>query len=685
MRNEPKATVDFETRGACNLKTHGTWRYSIHPSTEILCLVWRLPSWPTGKTAVWHPAFPSLGLPEHCDTPELAELFEWIEDGGLVEAHNIWFEYCIWSNILVERYGWPGVPLQSWRCSAAKCATHSMHRDLDKAAAALKLRQRKDLEGAKVMKKMTKPRKSRKAERVASVKSGIPLPKILYHESPEMLDRLIQYCRQDVLTEEAVSHALPDLSPQETQMFLMDLRMNATGFQLDKDAVAIAQRLIHREMVLLNQELTLLTDRKVKKATQREKMMAWLAENGLQLPDTQKATLDGLLQAEGASALTGLDPKVRRALEVMRALGRSSTAKYKAMRDWMAKDGRVRGGLLYHGASTGRWSGKGPQIQNFPKGTQKVDMDVLWRVLKTGLREDIARDYRSVMEALSNGLRGALIALKGHQLFVADYASIEARVLLWLADDEEALELFRTGADIYCVMAESIYGYPCNKKDHPDERALGKIATLALGFQMGAPKFVDSCAVAGIHIDEDFAKVVVNAYRTKNWRVKQLWEDYEYCAILAVESRKRVRCGYVTWFVEGKFLYCELPSGRRLAYPFPEVSMREMPWGGMRAQLSFMGVDSYSHKWKRQTTYGGSLAENGCQAVARDILAEAMLRLDQHSTYRLLLAVHDETICEAPIGHGSLEEYTQILEQVPEWADGCPIAAESWMGPRYHK
>lgn len=677
--NELRATIDYETRSACNLKKHGTWRYSVDPTTEILCLVWRLPHWEAGRTALWHPSF--LDLPEHFEEDAIVELLAWIDEGGLIEAHNVFFEFCIWTNIQVGRYGWPTIPFEQWRCSAAKAASHSLPRNLEDAVTALKLPIHKDVEGAKVMKKMTKPRKSLKKERLQWAKDGVTPPKLLWHETRELFDRLVAYCRLDVLAEEGVSHALPDLNEQETQVFLMDLRMNVKGFQLDKDAVKVAHRLIFREGVLLNQELSKLTKGQVKKATQRTKMLAWFNQEGLPLDDTQKETIDELLASD-----LDFTPTVRRGLELVRELGRSSTAKYKAMRDWMARDGRVRGGLLYHGASTGRWSGKGVQPHNFPKGTFKdVNMDALWDTLIEGHRPTIQDKYKGVLEALSNALRGAITARKGRQLYVADYASIEARVLLWLANELEALDVFRRGEDIYCVMASSIYGYPCNKNDHPTERGMGKVAVLGLGYQMGASKFVESCAGYGITITEEFAKEVVDAYRTKFWRVKAMWALQEQAAIRAVETRKTAFCGHVKWFVSGRFLYCQLPSGRRLAYPYPQIQAKTLPWGTTVASLTFMGVDSYSHKWKRLTTYGGMIVENIVQAVARDLMAEAMLRAHDHGTYDVILSVHDELVSEADEDAGDVKEFETLMAASPKWASGCPVEAAGWRGFRYRK
>lgn len=363
--NAPCATLDFETRSACSLKACGTWRYSIDATTEILCLAFRLPYWENGRTALWHPAFKHLGIEEADCWDDIEELVEWIQNDGLVEAHNVFFEYCIWNNILVPRYSWPVVAVENWRCSAAKAASYALPRGLDDAASALHLTIRKDVEGAKVMKKVRSPRKSLKKEREAWEKAGVTPPTLLWHESRELFEGLWRYCRIDVLAEEAVSAALEDLNPHETELFLLDLLINTRGFQLDQEAVRCALELVANETELLNAELATVTNGYVEKASQRENMKLWLASEGLELGDTQAATLDAYL---APACRTPLSAAVRRALELMRALGRSSTAKYQAMTDWAdPRDWRVRGSLLYHGASTGRWTGKGIQPHNFVK------------------------------------------------------------------------------------------------------------------------------------------------------------------------------------------------------------------------------------------------------------------------------------------------------------------------------
>lgn len=718
MKRVPRATIDFETRSAASLKACGTWRYSIDPSTDILCMAFRLPYWEPGRTGLWHPAFPHLGIDEPESFDDMADLVEWIRNGGLVEAHNVFFEYCVWNNILVPRYGWPVVALESWRCSAAKAASYALPRGLDDAAMALRLKIRKDEAGAKVMKKVRSPRKSLKKERDTWASTGVTPPTLLWHESRELFEALWAYCRIDVLAEEAVSESLEDLDEDETATFLLDLTINARGFQLDSAAVSRALALLAEESTRLNRELEKVTDGYVDKASQRDNMKLWLASEGLVLYDTQGATIDDTLKRGD------LTPRARRALEIMRALGRSSTAKYTAMANWAGVDWRIRGGLLYHGASTGRWSGKGVQPHNFPRLSPKPvgqekdhpdDIEVLWTALKGATRTHVVRRWNGIMEALSAGLRGAIVARPGHQLYVADFASIEARVLLWCAGDERGLDLFRNHVDMYCDMAEEIFHYPVTKEQKL-ERGIGKIAILGLGYQMGAGAFTGLCEQAKSPIPEDCwceecgkgtkahrkanhpfqwsegededtitGVKVVDAYRTKYWRVKQMWEDQEASAIAAIQTRVAVQCGPVRWEYKGKFLYCYLPSGRRLAYCEPQVKSQMMPWGKMKDVLSHMGVNPVTRQWTRLTVYGGLLTENIVQAIARDLMACGMHRAEATGVYSIVLTVHDELIGEAPLGAGSVKEFEQLMSATEDWAAGCPVEAEGWTGLRYRK
>lgn len=653
-------------------------------------MAFRLPHWKRKRVALWHPAFPHLGIAEADCSDDLCELFYWIMGGNLVEAHNAWFERGVWKNIMEPRYGWPAIAGDQWRCSAAKAAAHSLPRGLDDACHALGLSIRKDAAGGKVMMKMNKPRKPRKAEIAAWEKTHgkrVPMPR-LWHESVELLETLWAYCRQDVLAEEAVSHALDDLSPAETAMYLLDQTINERGFLIDREAFTVALSLIASQTTALNAELNKITGGSPSKATQRAQLQNWFAEKWFILEDTKAPTVEAALKQ------TDLKPMVKRCLELLQLLGRASTAKYEAMRQWICPDDRVHGGLLYHGAGTGRWSGVGIQPHNFPKGEIK-DIEAAWGAIKTKCLKIIRAfpigkkqtPVGDVLKLLSQALRGAIISPPGKKLFVVDYAGIEARVLLWLAEDEDALGMFRRGEDIYCSMATAIYKRTItpNTDNQPPERALGKIAVLGLGYQMGWSKFVATCALFGIIISDDLAQQTVDAYREKFWRVKKLWYAVEDAAIRATQTGRPVAVGCVTWHTEGRFLYCTLPSGRRLAYAEPSVRIVTTSWGAQKTALTFKGVNPKTRQWQRQTLYGGLLVENLVQAISRDLLAEALLRLEESGIYEVVLSVHDEIIAEANELLGDLHEFLRLVAKIPDWARGCPVDVEGWCGRRYRK
>ncbi len=758
--NTSRATIDFETRSECSLKNCGSWRYSMDPTTEALCLAWRLPYWEKGRTGLWHPAFPHLGIEESdggANIEDLLELWKWIQQNELVEAHNAWFERGIWTNIMVPRFGWDLISHRQWRCSAAKAAAHALPRKLDDVGDALEFDEEdlKDGDAAKaIMHKTMAPRKSLKADEVAWLRKHatcwactgtgripgfkkdwsetarevkcprcagkgfdpaieVPAMPTLWHESKELFEGLWAYCRQDVIAEEALSDRLIDLTDEETEMFLMDQAVNERGFQLDVAGVDAALEVVEAEVKTLNAELYELTDHRVERGTQRDRMIAWLADEGLHLDNTQKDTIEGLLNGDPNEKCDvpwcedprhrHLLPRPRRGLELMQMTGRSSTSKYVKMRDWVCEDGRVRGGLLYHGASTGRWSGQGVQPHNFVKGSIK-DMIAAWEAIHSrdrlriaALPDENGEPYADVMEVLSYALRGAIVPSVGHQLYVADYAAIEARVVLWLADDTEALEVFnRAGncdcggigcskCDIYLNMASAIYGGKHFTKKDKFERGIGKIAILGLGYQMGWAKFQATALKGKVKLDDEFAQQIVETYREARWRVKQMWYDQERAAVQAVSSGEPVSCGYIRWLLDDGFLRCELPSGRWLSYPNPEVRWDEMPWGGQKLVLTYETVNQYNRQWNRQKTYGGMLVENITQAVARDLMAQAMLRCERSGLYVPILSVHDELIAEAPIGQGSVKEFEHLMAVNPAWADGCPVAAEGWAGPRYRK
>jgi DNA polymerase len=280
--------------------------------------------------------------------------------------------------------------------------------------------------------------------------------------------------------------------------------------------------------------------------------------------------------------------------------------------------------------------------------------------------------YPNIMELLSSCVRGMFIAAPGHDLIIADYSAIEARVLMWFCDEARAVKMFEEGADIYVDMAKKI--------GQGATRQQGKQAFLGCGYGMGYKKFIQTGLAYKIDIPIELGIRAVKTYRTTYPKVPQMWYAQERAAIQAVSRGGVVPCGRVAWEKRGDFLWCQLPSGRELAYHKPEIRTGEEA----APRLSYMTTDSMTKKYTRKDTYGGKIIENIIQATARDLLASALLGAERKG-YKPVMHVHDEIVVEVPEGVGSTGEFEKIICAAPAWAKGCPIHAEAERVKRYRK
>lgn len=654
MTMTSKITLDFETRSKADLKKVGAYKYSMDPSTDVLCLAFKSNKWERPER--WN------NLKDNTQIP-LVLASSICEDDTIIEAHNAFFEWCIWNNIMVRRYNWPSLPIETLYCSAAKAAALALPRGLADLCKALELPVEKDMKGHRLMLKMSKPRKPTKNDDSE------------WHEKPEELERLYNYCDDDTISEEAASEIMPELIPQEREVFLLDHKINVRGIYCDVPLVETCLEFIEKYTETLTDELIDITQGEVTTANQLARIRKFCENEGFVVESLDKDSIEKALEEK-------LPVRVRKILEIRQKLGRSSASKFKKMLEMANEDYRIRGTLIYHGGHTGRWSGKGIQPHNFLKGSID-DVDTAVELLEMGDFDFFCAMYSDPLGAITSCVRSMLCAEEGKRLLVADYNAIEARVLMWLSDEKVGLDAFINDKDIYKDMASSIYSCSLDSIG-PGKRTLGKQAVLGCGFQMGKDKFWDTCVKYGIKISKELAERSVKAYREKYKKVVEYWYKVEKAAIRAVQFGTLEVVNNIRFKKVGRWLYIKLPSGRKLAYYKPHLKEVTTSWGAVKTQLRYYAVDSTTKKFTRHSTYGGKLVENIVQAVARDIMAEAMIRLEKKN-YPIVMSIHDELIIEKINGLGSMKEFTDIMTEIPKWAVGCPIKVEGWEGKRYKK
>lgn len=666
-------TLDFETASAVDLKKAGAWVYAEDPTTEVIVLRYALGDGPLGQ---W---IPGDDLP--------ADLLEYINDPKIIFiAHNAGFEKAIWRFIMVAIYSWPALSPEKWHDTMASAGQHGLPLSVDKLARVLHLGTQKWAEGARITKSLSKPNK-----------------KGYYDRSPAKLAIAYEYCGIDVETQRGIHKRIGWQSREERQVWLLDQEMNERGVRLDRGYIQNAQTIVDGAMKPRLAEFRVLTGGL--NVTQRDKVLKWAVAEGADLPNLKKETITALLgtdtenddddlldDAEGLDlAAVNLPDHVRRALEIRQVLGSASIKKLQSMQACIASDGRVHGALQYYGAvSTGRWAGRLFQPQNFPRGLLKLGdkpmpVDLVVAGIQTGDWEYVASVLGDPIDVVVSGLRHSIVPAVGNGLVVGDYASIEARIVLALAGQHDKTVLMASGADIYINMAETIYHRPVSKAKDPQLRQTGKNAVLGCGFQMGWRKFKARYAPT---MTDDEAKQVISAYREDFApKVPELWEELEEAALATVKTGAPHEAFGVLYQREDQWLTARLPSGRKLWYFDPQLTRKAMPWDPTDVRLAWTYRALKLGRWITVDAYGGLLAENVVQALARDLLVDAMFKARAHNM-PLVLTVHDELICDVPLVRASAEDLKQIMRDIPKWARDIQIPVDAEVFPvleRYRK
>lgn len=555
---------------------------------------------------------------------------------------------------------WPKLKIEQMEDTAALAAILALPRALGQCGAALGIDEdkTKDKRGKYLIQRLCKPNRGKRCR------------------DPELLNEFYEYCKQDVVAEMEIAKKLLPMPKRERAIWELDQRTNVRGVYFDMQSVDDAIHMIDAQTEKLNREVAQITNGRLGNVSRRAEVMTYISSLGYELESYQAEYL------ERAVKDPALPPVAKRLIEIRQQTGKTSLAKYSALKNIVTDDSRAHGLLMYHGASTGRWTGKHFQPQNLPRPAKHIEGNEHQAIALYEQRdpEILEMVFDCAMEAMSSGLRGMICAPEGKRLLIADYSAIEARVLPWLAGQKDVLAVFRDHGKIYEYTAAQIYGVGIEEVTS-EQRFIGKVATLALGYQGGAKAFAGMAESYGVDIPEDLAEKIKTDWRKANDKIQKFWWNCEKAAVQATAkpgqtfgvrnvSFRRVR-GY---------LFCKLPSGRLLAYFRPQVEQGKFG----NEQVTYMGVNSVTRKWERQSTYGGKLAENITQAFARDIMAEAMLRVEA-AGYEIVLSVHDELIAEVPQDFGSIEEFKEIMCQLPDWAEGLPVAASGFEAKRYRK
>lgn len=646
-------SIDFETRSVLDVQKVGAHRYFEHPSTKVLCVAIAT----RDRAEVFY---------DMDNLPQWA-LDALADDSLDIHAWNAAFERLCIKMICGPRHGWPVPRGRRYKCTAAKSRRLALPGKLEKIGLPLDLADHflKDKEGHKIMLRVSKPLPIRKGQEGKGHQ---------FDDDPVKLERLGLYCKRDVIAEEAAEKRLLPMTEDDWEDYYFTERMNDRGVRLD---VKLVKRLVYRAVEAsreLDAQMADLTGGMVQTVGQVAQLKAWVEqETGITLTTLRKEDYRDLL---GEANKFNLPKYVVRVLKLRQEGAKSSVSKLLTALNRVSADGRLRGEFVYHGASTGRYTSMGVQLQNLIRDCLK-DFD-----------KEIQELDSFDLNRITLAIRGCFIPAEGHVFIDADYNAIEARGVAWLAGCEKLIKAFRDGIDTYCLMAEVIYGHKVTEETFPWERFVGKQTILGCGYGMGWRKFEDQCIKFGKPVGEDTAMRAVEAYRTEYPEIPQLWRDMERAAVEAVEHPGRVTSipnGLVAFRVAHGYLQMRLPSGRRLFYKDPKV-IRKKKFDRMQPVLTFMGVHPKTKQWVREETWGGTLTENAVQAIARDVLFAAMRELDRRDV-AIVLSVHDQVIAEVlkEDAEWANKIVKRVMERVPSWAKGFPIKTKPKIAMRFGK
>lgn len=655
-------SIDFETRSFADLKEVGLDKYANCLSTEVLCIAYGV--------------YPDkIRLVDNAILNKNFPLLDHVRNGGKIAAWNAMFEYAIWNCVCVPKYGWPELKLEQCIDTMAIAAANNIPQGLDDAGTFMDSEHKKDAVGKRLIMKLSKPNS-----------------KGVFNKDPELLQELYDYCEQDVRTEMAIGSVLRPLTELEQEVWVLTQRINLRGVPVDYGELHSAVLAVCRAQDALDNECLKLTGCK---PSERAKLLAWLNGRGADMINLTAETVSAML------VNTNLDKDVKRALELRQEGSQTSVAKYAKMME-IQRNGKIRNTLVYHGASTGRWASRGGlNLQNIARPTisdEEIEQAI----------PDVFVHGNATMQQLSSLVRSAIVAPEGKTFVDVDFSSIENRVGVWLAGQNDKVELFRKGLDEYKVFAaKSLYRVPYEEVTK-EQRQISKSAVLGAMFGQGAKGLVKYAEGMGVKLTEQQAQKAVYAYRREYQCVQEFWYDCESAAKRAInqpnemvsvirglskqDSDSDLVLEAPTSKIKIHFLYAKnalwmkLPSGRFICWQRPKLELFPTPWGDEQMSVVVHSQNTFTRQWTRNALIGSSIFQSAVQGTARDCLAVAMLNLEK-AGYEVINSIHDEVLLlvEEQNGESALADVLKIMTTPPTWAPDFPLAAEGWIGKRYRK
>jgi len=693
----PQYHIDFETFSEADLRKVGAYKYASHPSTEILML-----SISRGhghrKYRWYNPKYEDDKLGIVTDPEAWALLDELGEDPtAVVYAHNAQFE------MAVTRYRWDAdigtrapIPRQ-WRCTATMARVAALPPSLEQCAQALSLPAQKDKEGSRLIKKFSVPQKVHKSKQLIMGTTYRIDPRT----EPAEFIRFADYCVQDNEVESQIHERLKsfELTGAMEEAFMFDSEMNDRGIPVNLSALRKARKIVRECMADLNDEFRSITGFN---QAQGKVFKAWLDVKGYPGKDLVALTVEEALE----TAWIWADADAQRALELHACLAYAAVKKLDTMLLCECGDGYVRGCMRFYGAGTGRWSASLIQPQNFKRPSPhlaKFTGDIYQMICDGCTREELTLMYGDPIEVIASCIRHFIQRPDGN-FFDADYAAIEARIVCWLAGQEDALVRFRKYdkatdpderkvLDPYVHMGSVIYNKRCEAVTK-DERWVGKQSVLGCGFSMWVDAFQAQCSKYGVELPYETCEKAVLEYRKVYSKVAELWDEFEQAARLAInnhgkwfEAGPKVQFG-VTQMAGILYLVMRLPSGRNIVYPHVKlewVKRHNKFTGKSRSveQITFWGQIPGKSFWGRISTYGGKLVENATQGTAFDLMAHGSVTAANQG-FEIPTLIHDQALGNEVPGK-SIVDFCAALCNTPPWAAGLPIVAEGSVQPYYTK